>query len=376
MPCQPGVYRRHATPCLEWLRFSSGSSQGIQLDDAAVPAGIASDGSGYLIVDADAQTSNATALSLTAAGELLGRHALGVRFNKTDAALVWTGSDYAALSRANFNDAPQATLRLTRSGESIAPPPANQEALAAGALASNGRDIFAVWNGGASTAAASILAERLDPSTLTAAAPTLVSISASTQTSPSMAFSAINYAVAWNEGSRSWLRRFSLTGEPLDPMPIPLVDTVVRDARFAPPRVIFDGRSYVAAAVADNATGFLALRIRITRVDASTGRTTGSFDGPHTDPDGTFDLRSDGVNTVLAWTYGPLHAAHVGETSLLDANTVTPPDMGVAAPSLAWNGAEWLLAFHQIISLPNDSLESDTDYPHVRRAALPGVGGS
>lgn len=142
-----------------------------------------------------------------------------------------------------------------------------------------------VWNG---------VAERLDPSTLAAAAPILVSISASTQTSPSIAFSAINYAVAWNEGSRAWLRRFSLTGEPLDPMPIPLVDTVVRERGFAP-RVVFDGRSYVAAAVADNATGFLALRIRITRIDATTGRTTGSFDGPITDPDGTFDLRSDGV---------------------------------------------------------------------------------
>lgn len=37
--------------------------------------------------------------------------------------------------------------------------------------------------------------------------------------------------------------------------------------------------------------------------------------------------------------------------------------MGVAAaPSLAWNGTEWLLAFHQAISLPADSPFCDTDY--------------
>jgi hypothetical protein len=336
------------------------TSTGVVVDPSMRPAAIASDGNDYLVVDVDVHTNDAVADRISANGDLLDRHDLGGRIDTPDIALIWTGTNYVAMSRLNFGDAPQATLRLTRGGEPLARPPAGHAELAQGAIASNGRDVFAVWNGGTNTQA-SIFAERLDPATFATGAAILVSRSAAMQASPSIAFGGINYAVAWGEGGRAWLRLFSLNGDPLDPMPMPLDDGVPRQGAV-PPRVTFDGRDYVAAAAVDNAAGVPALRIRITRI-AVTGVGIGRIEVPagYAYPLNPFDLRSDGANTVLAWasTDERLHAAHVTDSGLLDDHAVSPLDFYDAnAPSLAWSGSEWLVAFQIVTHLS----ESDPSY--------------
>lgn len=321
-------------------------------DMGALPAGIASDGNDYVLLDVDAKTNNAVAQRISAAGDLLERHDLGVALGVTafaDVGLIWTGASYAGLSRTNFGDAPKPTLLLTRSGEPLSRPPAGDAELASGAIASNGRDIVAAWNGGTSTQA-SIFTERVDPATLSNGDPLLVSISAKTQRSPSIAFSGIGYAVAWYEGSRAWLRRFSLNGDPLDALPIPLEDGVVGDS-FAP-RVAFDGRNYVAVALTDHFTPFLKRYLRLTRIDAVTGQTMGSFEilALASQQDNTFDLRSNGTNTVLAWEGSDftLHAGLVTDNGLANDITLTSMYIEAVSPSLAWNGSEWLVAYHTV----------------------------
>ena len=226
-------------------------ASGVKFDSDAVPIALTSDGSNYMVVDASAN-ANATSQQISASGALLAHNDLGGRLATKPIALTWNGTDYLGLSRANFADAPRVTMRLTWSGFVLQLPPAGETVLNRGAVESNGRTLFAAWNGGAYTSAAAILTERLDPSTLGSDPPTAISFSATTQLNPSIAFSGINYAVVWNEGSRSWLRRVSLTGEPIDPQPVPLDIFVGRSS--SAPRVTFDGRNYVAAALADTPT--------------------------------------------------------------------------------------------------------------------------
>jgi hypothetical protein len=320
-------------------------STGIKFDSDAVPIALTSDGSNYMVIDASA-ASNATSQQLSASGALLAHNDLGGRLATKPIALTWNGTEYVCLSRANFADAPRVTLRLTWSGFVLQLPPSGETVLNRGAVASNGRTIFAAWNGGASTSAAAILTERLEPSTLTATPPAVISFSARTQLNPSIAFSGINYAVAWNEGSRSWLRRFSLTGDPIDAQPVPL-DTFVGRSTSAP-RVTFDGKNYVAAALADTPAQTGRLHIRLTRIDPLTGQILSAFDGPDAFSDTTFDLRSDGTNVVMAWSWsGELRVAQIGMTNVVNQ---TLPQIYAFAPSLAWSGTQWLVAFHNSIS--------------------------
>lgn len=323
-------------------------SPGVKFDSDAVPIALTSDGSNYMIVNASV-AANATSQQLSASGALLAHNDLGGRLATNPIALVWNGTDYVGLSRANFADAPRVTLRLTWSGFVLQLPPAGETILNRGAAESNGRTIFAAWNGGATTSAAAILIERLDPSTLAATPPTAVSFSATTQLNPSIAFSGINYAVAWNEGSRSWLRRFSLTGEPLDPLPVPLDTAAGRSA--SAPRVMFDGSNYLAAALADTPTHSGRLHIRLTRIDPLTGQIVSAFDGPDAFTGTTFDLRSDGTNVVMVWSWsGEVRAAQIGMTNVFNQSTISGIEGG-ESPSLAWNGTEWLVSFNFTKSL-------------------------
>jgi hypothetical protein len=325
-------------------------SSGIKFDSDAVPIALTSDGSNYLVVDA-APSANATSQQINASGALLAHNDLGARLdNMKTIALIWNGTDYVALSRANFADAPRVTLRLTWSGFVLQLPPAGEAVLSRGAVASNGRTLFAAWNGGASTSAAAILTERLDPSTLTATPPTVITFSATTQLNPSIAFSGTNYAVVWNESQRSWLRRVSLTGEPIDPQPVPLDTFVGRSS--SSPRVTFDGKNYVAAALTDTPTQNGRLHIRLTRIDPTTGQILSAFDGPDAFSDTTFDLRSDGTNVVMAWSWsGELRAAQIGMTNVVNQNTITSPTVSAFAPSLAWSGTQWLVSYNYSLSL-------------------------
>jgi|GEM_PF-1804712 len=324
-------------------------SSGVKFDSDAVPIALTTDGNNYMVVDASTPV-NATSQQVSASGVLLAHNDLGGRLATKPIALTWDGTDYVGLSRANFADAPRVTLRLTWSGFVLQLPPAGETVLNRGAVASNGRTLFAAWNGGASTSAAAILTERLDMSTLAATPPTVISFSATTQLNPSTAFSGINYAVVWNEGSRSWLRRFSLTGDPIDPLPVPL-DTVVGRSSSAP-RVTFDGKNYVAAALADTPTHSGRVHIRLTRLDPLTGQILSAFDGPDAFSDTTFDLRSDGTNVVMAWSWsGELRAAQIGMTNVVNQNTITSPQTEGFAPSLAWSGTQWLVSFNFSISL-------------------------
>jgi hypothetical protein len=323
-------------------------STGVKFDsDAAVPIALTTDGSNYMVVDAST-TANATSQQISSSGTLLTHNDLAARLDTKPIALVWGGMDYVGFSRANFADAPRVTLRLTWSGYILQLPPSGETILNRGAAESNGRTIFAAWNGGASTSAAAILIERLDPSTLAATPPTASSFSATTQLNPSVAFSGINYAVAWNEGSRSWLRRFSLTGEPIDPLPVPLDTAVGRSA--SAPRVMFDGRNYVAAALADTPTQAGRLHIRLTRIDPLTGQILSAFDGPDAFSGTTFDLRSDGTNVVMVWSWsGEVRAAQIGMTNVFNQNTISGIEGG-ESPSLAWSGTQWLVSFNFSIS--------------------------
>jgi len=320
-------------------------STGVKFDSDAVPIALTTDGSNYMVVDA-AVSKNATSQQISASGALLAHNDLGGRLATKPIALTWNGTDYVSLSRANFPDAPRVRLRLTWSGFVLALPPAGETVLNRGAAESNGRTILAAWNGGASTNAAAIMIERLDPSTLTATTPTAITFSAATQLNPSIAFSGINYAVAWSEGSRSWLRRFSFTGEPIDLHPVPL-DTGVGSGRT--PRVMFDGKNYVAAALSPNPARRSGAEIRLTRIDGLTGEVLSTIDGPQGDVYTTFDLRSNGTNTVMAWDFGEgLFVAEIGTTDLINPATIR---LGASEPSLAWNGTEWLVSFHFSTSL-------------------------
>lgn len=325
-------------------------SSGVKFDsDAAVPIALTTDGSNYMVVDAST-TANATSQQLSASGALLAHNDLGGRLTTKPIGLAWNGTDYVGLSRANFADAPRVTLRLTWSGFVLQLPPSGEEVLNRGAVASNGHTLFAAWNGGSSTSAAAILTERLDPSTLAATPPIAISFSATTQLNPSIAFSGTNYAVAWNEGSRSWLRRFSLTGDPIDAQPVPL-DTVAASSTSAP-RITFDGKNYVAAAVEDTVPRNGRLHIRLTRIDPLTGQILSAFDGPEAFVGTTFDLRSDGTNVVMVWSQpGELRAAQIGMTDVVNQNTLTSPQIVAFLPSLAWNGTQWLVSFTSSMSL-------------------------
>jgi hypothetical protein len=343
-------------------------SSGVTVDPDAVPIALTTDGSNYMLVDASSN-ANATSQQISASGALLEHNDLGARLATKPFALTWNGTDYVALSRAYFADAPRVTLRLTSSGHVVQLPPpmppklylppAREALLERGAVTSNGGTLLAAWNGRANTGVTAILIERLDPSTFAATPPTVISFGAATQRYPSIAFSGINYAVAWSEESRSWLRRFSLTGDPIDAQPLPLDTGVVGESGFGP-RVTFDGRNYVTAAV--NGSG--RVHIRLTRIDPLTGQILSAFDGPEVD-DRTFDLRSDGVNAVMVWSLGgQVSVAEVGATALVHESTITPVQMNAHAPSLAWSGTQWLVAFHDDVSVAPGIPDAPIDH-HV-----------
>ena len=89
----------------------------------------------------------------------------------------------------------------------------------------------------------------------------------------------------------------------------------------------------------------------MTRIDPLTGQILSAFDGPDAFSGTTFDLRSDGTNVVMAWSWsGELRVAQIGMTTVVNQKTLTSPQEEGFAPSLAWSGTQWLVAFHNSIS--------------------------
>lgn len=212
-------------------------------------------------------------------------------------------------------------------------PPISQRGQPGSAIAatSNGRDAALLRSTGGTLSVAIVT-----PSA--AGEPRDVATSANAQQRPAIAGSGSSYLVAWAEKDGLYAGRLSLDGTPLDGRGR-LLSTLTEATSVA-----FDGASYFVAAGTPDHPGSTT----IVRIDPLTGATLAE----QTICGDDMRIASNRSTRVAVWT----DCADRVAAAFLDANgaflsmpvTLTPPAGGwVAHPSLAWNGALWLVTWEE-----------------------------
>jgi len=228
------------------------------------------------------------------------------------------------------------------------------------AAASNGSDVAILGGDTDSTV-------RVTMASWTNAEKRNVTTSATAQEHPAIAGNGANYLVAWWETEGVYEGRVSLDGAPLDgtgrliqPLPLPPVPLYsnLRYPFLPAPflSIAFDGTSYLLSASASYDPTSATPRngeILTARIDPATGdilarRTTCGSD---------MRIANNGSSTVAAWVdcTGALDLAFLdanGAPASMPVTVATSGVVYVAKPSLAWNGAEWLVTWEEETVFP------------------------
>jgi hypothetical protein len=313
------------------------------------PSALASDGDSFLLAGRDA-AFNAISVRVSAAGIPQPPVSLSPVIDGSGRfQLLWTGSAYLLTREAT------SLARLDREGKFAGGPfgLAGHGYVSYNAMASNGERALFVQTIDEPGIGTPLKAFTLDPKTFLRGDEVLVSQSARYESTPSIAFSGRGYGVAWGEYGAIRFARLGLGGRTIDAEGID-----VMTGNVTSPRVVFDGRNFVVAWLASS-DYFVQGAVHMARIDPDTGTVL--------DPGGVlavstktdfFDLASNGVETVIVSTdWTPLWdepvALRVTRVNRLAqrelAIIASPATMRTAAPRLAWNGTEWLLAFQEMI---------------------------
>lgn len=346
---------------------ANGNSLGMQRFGMAVPAGLASNGSDYLVAYQDLTTRQFLARRVTSNVEAFDvpqpiPQSSGIT---TGADLAWSGSVYMmAVSATQEPMGPQPPyqqlfgVRLDASGKSLDsdPVPLSDPAYGnrtlAPSIASNGRSLVALWHSGASDI--DTYATLVNPASLQRSNPILLSRSANAQYQPAIASSGRNHLVVWSEASGLYAGRLSLDGERLDGRGVQLSPT------GGSARVIFDDANYVVAWV----TGTNNLwTLWTNRIVPETGEVLDGIGVPIATASCafSFDLANGASNALMAWDecrYAAIRVARLDRTArAIDvSHVITPDNMRTAAPVVAWSGSEYLVAFQEQINIPSPIL--------------------
>ena len=302
------------------------------------PDGIASNGSDYLIVSAN------TVQEVDATGHPVGEpHAAPTTFGDLGRSLVWAGNQYVmAVSRQNGIAAirfqPDGTP-IDSEAKTILPSALNGFVT----LAASSGQLLLTWSFG------NIFALPLHATDLSRTHdPTLVSRSAPAQEKPSIASSGRNLLVAWQEKDSIICGRISEDGQPLDGAGI----RVSSSPYVYNPRVTYDGQHYIVAWRSFESRppqGREAFIMRFSRIDPDSGEDLdpGGRDVIGSEDVDSFDVASNGDQTLLAFAAGALTIVAINREGFVVNQATVPPKESIARPSVGWNGTEWLVAFEQ-----------------------------
>ncbi len=199
--------------------------------------------------------------------------------------------------------------------------------------ATNGRDVAVLRTVGS----------RLINDIVTAGSSTqyTVGISANAQHEVAIARSASNYLAVWTERDGVYAGRLSLDGLPLDGRGT-LLSTDTRK-----PSVVYDGSSYLIVAGHAQLSSATTSQT-VFQIDPATGALLSQLTIP-----GSMQIATNGTTRVGVWvdSAGGLEAAFLapnGAISSFPALVALPLRFGGASignPSLAWNGAIWLVTW-------------------------------
>lgn len=288
-----------------------------------VDLAIASDGSDFLLVARDYDTSVHRAIRIGADLQSAGfvRH-LPQEIASTTT-LLWTGSNYVAVAH---NGLTMAAVRLGRDGTPIDPHGIVLETVDAlsgaprPAAATNGSDLFVAWDALADETRPyegnDIIGGVFAASTLTPRSRQVLSVSARRQRNTVIASSGANLLTLWSESNGTFVRRTTLDGSPIDPTPLALT------AREAQVSVAFNGTDYIVAWM-DQAWPW---RLMVARVPANGDlRVASVVHRDVADSSGYISLASDGAATLLVYSdFDRLVATRVeANGSFADAEPVT-----------------------------------------------------
>jgi hypothetical protein len=246
--------------------------------------------------------------------------------------------------------------RLGSDGSALGSPTTLPGAASGGGAASNGRDVVTLGFP-ERTLATSIV------TSAGAAQPAIVAFNANAQHDVAMARSSSNYLAVWREKNGTYAGRLSLDGLPLDGR------GVLLGSNTGKPSVIFDGTSYFVV-LRNQLSPFAFFNgynppLSIVRVDPATGTVLSVFRIAADD----LNVASDGVTRIAVWTESA--NSRLVAASLTSSGTIAsapvfvaapPPGMGVAHPSVAWNGTMWFLAWEEE-TIPVPFLPGGPSYP-------------
>jgi hypothetical protein len=208
-----------------------------------------------------------------------------------------------------------------------------------------------------------------------------LAVSANEQRQPVIAGSGSNYLVAWLENDGVYAGRLSLSGDPLDGRGLFVggLPYTKPPYAFEAPGITatFDGMSYlVTTSTSRIYAGLPRSSITVTRIDPTTGDARSAL------PICGNDMRiaSNGSTTVAVWAdcRDGISAAMLDANGALASNPVTagvvpaPQLWAVAHPSLAWNGAAWLVTWEEQYALISSSYAYYQTFA-IRAARLSGA---
>ena len=231
------------------------------------------------------------------------------------------------------------------------------------ALANNGVSALVAWTDTAATTTASRVLGETVSATGTVGATALLTRVASTEVAPAVAWGATNYLVVWQDNrtaANGWDiygARLSATGTVLDPAGIPI--STALDQQTSPDVAYLAGSDQFLVVWADNrnsaATDIFGARVTSqgTVLDPSAiAISTGDFE--QADP----AVAADGTRALVTWTDNRNKVANQTDIfgTFVSAAGIVSPDaltgLPIAQtpsaqyePDVAWNGAEYLVAW-------------------------------
>ena len=338
------------------LTFGSLDVHAVALDASGHPAGparvigkninslfvrSASDGDEYVLIVNDVKTHP---LRIAADGTPLPTPALELPTSSGYSTLSWTGSDYlytwsSSDSTALYTSRVSALRFDPLSGalhsgiailtDHVQPPHA---------VGAAGNNFLLTW----SDATLATKAEIIAPQSLTHGAPFDVSLSAAEQTAPHIAFSGRNALVVWEEAQAIYAMRMDDLGRTLDAAPILVASEAVH------PNVVFDGTSFVVSW-----QPYLSQTLALSRIDPDSGVLLDRGGMAIASSAETYDVASAGGGvTMVAWSNAQsrLFVQRVNQALVpLELPLALAPATYGANPSIAWNGAQWLVAFEEYV---------------------------
>jgi len=284
--------------------------------------------------------------------------------------LTWSGTNYVlAWSEFDTSVGKQVinTQRLDASGAPFDHAPfrlvqqAGSGLVSLYGVATNGRTMFFAWGAAGATFEFDIHGMAVDARDVGRTAEMLVSQSANPQTSPDFATNGRNYLAVWNESDGIYAGRVTLDGRALDGRGIRITDAAGSGA----PHVAFDGEHYVVAYEKSLTQDLTVLQFE--RIDPDSGALLdrdGGVPVTTTRCQAPIDIASDGAGTLAVFNdctdANPLVALRVNRAAQPVGLpvAVSPANLHVGGPSIAWSGSEWLVAFNEMKLVPCSCLIS------------------